>query len=198
MVKPERPASLQAFVFSHSARYRSSSKTGRGHARFGRDEEDKYVLFPNTAELLQWLASELEAGRIVYDRIDGIVCHVNGRLVAAIQEAKGLQRKFALAQRLAASFDICVVRTPRSTPWSARANASGSSASSNKPKRTWTNGKNLARQFAYYQHAYSILDRLIAMYSISAMWRQASECEQEKLAIANEAAAPAPAGAAYG
>jgi len=62
----------------------------------------------------------------------------------------------------------------------------------------WTNGKNLARKFAHHQRAYFILDRLIAMYSISAMSRQASECEQEKLAIANEAAAPAPAGAAYG
>jgi len=57
---------------------------------FGRDEDDKYVLFPSASELLQWLASELEAGRIVYDQIDEIVCHVNGRLVAAIQEAKGL------------------------------------------------------------------------------------------------------------
>lgn len=57
---------------------------------FGRDEEDKYVLFPSVAELLEWLASELEAGRIVYDQIDGIVCHANGRLVAAIQEARGL------------------------------------------------------------------------------------------------------------
>ena len=65
-------------------------------------------------------------------------------------------------------------------------------------QETWTNGKNLAREFAYYQRAYSILDRLIAMYSISAMSRQAGECEQEKLAIANEAAAPVPAGAAYG
>lgn len=65
-------------------------------------------------------------------------------------------------------------------------------------QETWTNGKNLARQFGYYQRAYSILDRLIAMYRVSGMSRQASECEQEKLAIANEAAAPAPAGAAYG
>ena len=65
-------------------------------------------------------------------------------------------------------------------------------------QETWTNGKNLARQFAYYQRAYSILDRLIAMYNVSAMSRQASECEQEKLAIANEAAAPVSAGAAYG
>jgi tetratricopeptide (TPR) repeat protein len=65
-------------------------------------------------------------------------------------------------------------------------------------QETWTNGKNLARQFGYYQRAYSILDRLIAMYRVSGMSRQASDCEQEKLVIANEAAAPAPAGAAYG
>ena len=57
---------------------------------FGRDEDDKYVLFSSAAELLQWLASELEAERIVYDQVGRIVRHVNGRLVAAIQEAKGL------------------------------------------------------------------------------------------------------------
>jgi cell wall assembly regulator SMI1 len=51
---------------------------------FGRDEDDKFVLFPGVAALLGWLASELEASRIVYDQHERIVRHVAGRLVAVI------------------------------------------------------------------------------------------------------------------
>ncbi len=65
-------------------------------------------------------------------------------------------------------------------------------------QETWTNGKNLARQFSYQERAYSIIDRLIAMYRVSGMSRQANDCEQEKLAIANEAAPQPSAGAAHG
>jgi cell wall assembly regulator SMI1 len=51
---------------------------------FGRDEEEKYVLFPTAVELLEWLASELEAGRIVYDKAERRVKHVGGRLVGVL------------------------------------------------------------------------------------------------------------------
>lgn len=68
----------------------------------------------------------------------------------------------------------------------------------NQAQETWTNGKNLARQFSYHERAYTILDRLIAMYRVSGMSRQAGECEQEKSLIASEAATQAPPGAAYG
>jgi cell wall assembly regulator SMI1 len=56
---------------------------------FGRDEDDKYVLFQSVSELLDWLATELESGRIQYDRDDKVVRHENGRLVAAILETRG-------------------------------------------------------------------------------------------------------------
>lgn len=55
---------------------------------FGRDEEEKFVLFANATELLGWLANELEANRMVLDPHDKVVRHVNGRLVAAILEAR--------------------------------------------------------------------------------------------------------------
>ena len=55
-------------------------------------------------------------------------------------------------------------------------------------QETWTNGKNLAKQFGYPQRAHAILDRLIAMYRVSGMSRQASECEQEKAELASGAA----------
>ena len=51
---------------------------------FGRDEEDKFVLFPSVVELINWLAQELEAGRIYYDEEDGVVRHAEGRLPAAV------------------------------------------------------------------------------------------------------------------
>ncbi len=51
---------------------------------FGRDEDDKYVLFPNASALLDWLATELESGRIAYDEEDRVVRHTAGRLVSAI------------------------------------------------------------------------------------------------------------------
>jgi cell wall assembly regulator SMI1 len=53
---------------------------------FGRDEEEKHVLFPNVAEMLDWLATELESDRIRYDATERVVRHTNGRLVAAILE----------------------------------------------------------------------------------------------------------------
>jgi cell wall assembly regulator SMI1 len=56
---------------------------------FGRDEDDKFVLFPSAAALLEWLANELEHGRIVYDAQDEVVRHAEGRLVAAIVKAAG-------------------------------------------------------------------------------------------------------------
>lgn len=53
---------------------------------FGRDEDDKFVLFANAGELIEWLTSELEADRIVYDREDKIVRHVDGRLAAVLAD----------------------------------------------------------------------------------------------------------------
>lgn len=55
---------------------------------FGRDEEDKFVLFASVNELLDWLAIELEAGRIAYDEVDGVVRHRSGRLPAAILSSR--------------------------------------------------------------------------------------------------------------
>ncbi|MGC4090159.1 MAG: SMI1/KNR4 family protein [Polyangiaceae bacterium] len=49
---------------------------------FGRDEEEKHVLFDDTCELLEWLADEYDAARIVFDRGDGVVRHVAGRLTS--------------------------------------------------------------------------------------------------------------------
>jgi tetratricopeptide (TPR) repeat protein len=56
-------------------------------------------------------------------------------------------------------------------------------------QETWTNGKNLAKQFGYPERAHSILDRLIAMYRVSGMSRQARDCEQEKAELSSGAAA---------
>jgi len=53
---------------------------------FGRDEEDKQVLFPSVVELTDWLAQELEAKRILYDDFDKIIIHIDGRLTGAIPE----------------------------------------------------------------------------------------------------------------
>lgn len=63
-------------------------------------------------------------------------------------------------------------------------------------QETWTNGKNLAKEFSYIERAHSILDRLIAMYRVSGMSQQARECEREKAELAT--ASPAPAGAPHG
>jgi cell wall assembly regulator SMI1 len=57
---------------------------------FGRDEEDKYVLFPSAAGLLEWLTAELEAGHIALDIEDGVVRHIAGRLVSAIIDSQGV------------------------------------------------------------------------------------------------------------
>jgi cell wall assembly regulator SMI1 len=51
---------------------------------FGRDEDDKYVLFPSVAELLDWLASELEAHRIVYEPEERRMHHVDGRITGVM------------------------------------------------------------------------------------------------------------------
>jgi cell wall assembly regulator SMI1 len=53
---------------------------------FGRDEENKRVLFLSVIEFIEWLALELEARRIVFDPEDNIIIHVDGRLVSAIPE----------------------------------------------------------------------------------------------------------------
>jgi len=57
---------------------------------FGGDEDDKLVLFPGAAALLEWLADEWEHERIFYDSIDSVIRHTNGRLVTAIACARGL------------------------------------------------------------------------------------------------------------
>lgn len=51
---------------------------------FGRDEQDKHVLFPSVVELVDWLAQEYEADRIFYDDEDKIIIHIAGRLIGAI------------------------------------------------------------------------------------------------------------------
>lgn len=51
---------------------------------FGRDEDDKYVLFSDVSELINWLAREVAEGRIAYDAKDQVVRHVEGRLVAVL------------------------------------------------------------------------------------------------------------------
>lgn len=53
---------------------------------FGRDEDDKFVLFANAGELIDWLAGELESDRIVYDREDKVVRHVDGRLAGVLAD----------------------------------------------------------------------------------------------------------------
>jgi tetratricopeptide (TPR) repeat protein len=47
-------------------------------------------------------------------------------------------------------------------------------------QETWTVGKDLAKQFGDTQHVHSMLDRLIAMYRVSGMSREAFACEREK------------------
>ncbi len=49
---------------------------------FGRDEDHKRVLFESLVELIDWLAQEVELGRIIYDEEEQRVHHVQGRLVA--------------------------------------------------------------------------------------------------------------------
>lgn len=51
---------------------------------FGRDEDEKFVLFPSATELMEWLATQLEADQVVLDPHDQVVCHAKGRLLAAI------------------------------------------------------------------------------------------------------------------
>jgi hypothetical protein len=43
---------------------------------FGRDEEEKYVLFPSVVDLVEWLATEYESKRVEFDKEDKIICHV--------------------------------------------------------------------------------------------------------------------------
>jgi len=50
-------------------------------------------------------------------------------------------------------------------------------------EETWTNGKNLAKQFNYTERASSILDRMIAMYRLSNLFSEAHACEREKAAL---------------
>jgi hypothetical protein len=52
-------------------------------------------------------------------------------------------------------------------------------------QQTWTDAKNLAKQFSYTERANSVLDRMIAMYRISGMSREARACEQEKAELAS-------------
>src|SRR5688572_1533832 len=68
----------------------SSAGTAGQIINFGRDEDDKFVLFPNAAALLDWLGNELEHARIIYDPEEEIVRHASGRLVAAIVKARGI------------------------------------------------------------------------------------------------------------
>lgn len=54
-------------------------------------------------------------------------------------------------------------------------------------QETWTVGKDLAKQFGDTNHVHSMLDRLIAMYRVSGMSREAAACEREKAEILAEA-----------
>lgn len=56
-------------------------------------------------------------------------------------------------------------------------------------QETWTAGKDLAKQFSYFDRAHSILDRLIAMYRVSGMSREAALCEREKSELGSGAGA---------
>ncbi len=51
---------------------------------FGRDEQTKYVLFPDAGELLEWLASEFRAKRFGYDEEEGVIEHEAGRLAGVL------------------------------------------------------------------------------------------------------------------
>jgi cell wall assembly regulator SMI1 len=51
---------------------------------FGRDEEEKYVLFPSVVDLVEWLADEYAARRVVFDKEDKVICHVEGRLTGVL------------------------------------------------------------------------------------------------------------------
>ena len=55
---------------------------------FGRDEEDKYVLFPSVVELVEWFASEYAAKRIVFDRTDKVIHHIEGRLTGVLSSRR--------------------------------------------------------------------------------------------------------------
>ena len=55
-------------------------------------------------------------------------------------------------------------------------------------QETWTDAKNLAKQFSYTERANSVLDRMIAMYRISGMSREARACEHEMAELASGAA----------
>ena len=53
---------------------------------FGRDEEQKYVLFPSVVELVEWLAEAIETGRLAHDEDEeGIACAAGERLVSVMQ-----------------------------------------------------------------------------------------------------------------
>lgn len=60
---------------------------------FGRDEEEKFVLFPSVTDLLDWLATELDEDRILFDPHDEVIRHVEGRLVAAILETRSQEQR---------------------------------------------------------------------------------------------------------
>jgi cell wall assembly regulator SMI1 len=62
-----------------------SGKVGQV-VNFGRDEEEKYVLFPSAADLVEWLATEYESKRVVFDKEDKVICHVEGRLTGVLVE----------------------------------------------------------------------------------------------------------------
>jgi len=51
---------------------------------FGRDEEDKYVLFPGIVELIEWLAVEYEAKHVLFDKTDNVIRHVDGRVTGVV------------------------------------------------------------------------------------------------------------------
>ncbi len=53
-------------------------------------------------------------------------------------------------------------------------------------EETWTNGKNLAKQFNYGERAISILDRMIAMYRLSNLFSEAHACEREKAELTQQ------------
>jgi len=52
---------------------------------FGRDEEQKHVLFPSVVELVEWLADAIETGRIAYDEEEEAIMSTGERLVDAMQ-----------------------------------------------------------------------------------------------------------------
>jgi cell wall assembly regulator SMI1 len=53
---------------------------------FGRDEDEKYVLFPGVVDLVEWLAGEYAERRVVFDKEDEVICHVEGRLTGVLVE----------------------------------------------------------------------------------------------------------------